>query len=193
MLVQFSLNALAVVLMFQGGCGVITQSNLQTPTPNPTTSESPPETKPEYIEQADGKIIKKDGWIVPTLTSEMVVKPRTSLKVRSYRVFKTEYGPKDDFIVTATRKVFADSGLMEDEGEHWRIWSIIKFEKNDTVFCYMMKGAKVILDSDGVVKGRVATAIGLNLYDEDGDGKFETLEFASISPEIPRLPKWVSE
>jgi len=182
--------------------GIIAQNIFLTTTSAPAPSPSPentlskvdvePKTNETKADEVD-KIIKDTGWSIPVLNPKMRVKPRVATQVRNVRSYKTEYELQNDFIVPATRKIFAESGLGNGIDEQWRVWSVIQFEKDDVTYCYMMKASKVTLNDDGTVKYRIATAITLNLYDEDADGKFETLEFAALYPEVPRFPKWLAD
>lgn len=141
------------------------------------------------FQNADDKLIRKDGWKLPALTGADVSKRKSTVDLGRTQIFRTEYELNHDFVMEATRPIVAQTQSQGAEVEHWAVRYVVVFEHDDKPFCYFLKAARVQLNADGSIQDRVATAVGLYIYDKDGDGVFEALDFGPIYPESPELPQ----
>ncbi len=183
---------LASVLVLQSACG----RNAET---SPSVPQVGPISKPQLIDQTpaptprsappERPLYRKEGWTIPGEDIMKIVEPRSRANIGTLSAYRTGYELTQDFVITATRRTTEESGLASDRGESWRIWSVTKFESQNKPFCFFLKGTKVKLNPDGTVKNAIASATGLVISDMDGDGVFETLEFAAVDAVAPKVPE----
>jgi hypothetical protein len=136
------------------------------------------------------KIIKKDGWTIPGLKQSEIKKPRHSNdSVSGQKIFFTVLEPKQDVITE-----FAPDTLQQKAplllNKKWLVDSITQYDINNRIFCYKVFLSIVDTNVSGEVNTRYGASTAIVYYDEDGDGKFETLDLEDNLAR-PRIPQWL--
>lgn len=133
-----------------------------------------------------GRAIKADGWEIPGLAGSKQVSGRGVL-IHGDKDFSPihwtfkqpaaqegrEFVFNDDYFTDGERK---ELGLLPGE---YGVMKIIEYDINERAFCYAIWIHPV----------GIGAMSELHYYDEDGDGKFETLERQKLNPLfVPRVP-----
>lgn len=154
----------------------------------------------------DGKsAINEDGWEIPALAS--FNKRRTATLEektgdgKSVKINLTEYiqNPSAEVI---TEEPFKSISAGPDPS--WKsigsmsIIDLTEFDVNGNKFAYKLGVVRVALDTQRKVVERAGSVFPLMYYDEDGDGKFETLILEEQNSRgtngfniAPQIPQWV--
>ena len=152
-----------------------------------TNSDMPlVESMPKIVAD-ETKFIRDDGWTLPNLRSDFDLTKRSQIKIEKINLGRSFYKKtpsSKDYIISFTKK---------DSLENWEVWEAIEFTYHSKPVCYFMKARLVRFDESGRLIG-IAKATGINLFDNNNDGKFETLELSEVFPEIPsHLPDWLNK
>lgn len=168
--------------------------------PNSKASQSAAATAPQKDVAAipqvasspdEQKVMKEGGWEIPGLAQGKVTQPRTvfrSSDVDGVRVYWAWLRPEaqegEEFIIE-------DAYFSADERKTLRlipgeqaVMKIARYDVGERVFCY-----QVTIHPKGI-----GAMNALVYYDEDGDGRFETVERGSVLPSfVPRIPQWTRQ
>lgn len=146
-----------------------------TPDPNP-----PKILASKYSKQ----VLNNAGWELPDLSS-FKEKSREIYKTNSIgKIEQTYFEPLFDVIHHADGNMFSE--VDNDPKISWLIRYLKVYSANGQPFCFVMRGNRVEVDSNGTIKGRLAMSIVLIYSDQDGDGRFEAFQYSSgESPLIP--------
>jgi tetratricopeptide (TPR) repeat protein len=151
-------------------------------------ADLPPDIKPE-------RSIKYEGWEIPGLANARALRPpeiqRTS--DRSIQLFSTYYEPE---IETFIKRPFPARRKPKPEEADWvseglKLSLIEERVINGHKFCCRLTMYEIFRDKQSGLPKDTNFVETLLYYDEDGDGKFETLEegFDYFAP--GHIPKWV--
>ena len=144
-------------------------------TPPAQTSETPTATAPR-------RVIKAQGWYIPSLAGSTVVVHRAAdLRPLAPPIYLTRYRPKAITLLALTDYSEPQAQVLGLTGYQWRINATTQYEVGHRVFSYAVE--LVPFDNFGVI----ATVKVLRFYDEDGDGIVETAEATTSE----RRPAWV--
>ena len=128
--------------------------------------------------------IKESGWIIPNSNLRKASTVSFKVKVQDERKVKlkvTYYDFQDDIV---TNEPLTSLGIVSDK---IRYQKISEYKIKDKIFCYKISFS---YDSSAVVSF-------FSYYDEDGDGKFESLVVDEIINgrssffNVPHIPQWL--
>jgi hypothetical protein len=141
------------------------------------------------------KFIKSDGWQLRNFDLLASDQPKRVRAIRlengkSVQVHETSIKPSGETVWRTERAFLLEPEVIQVEQLAWNVNSISKFEADGRPFCYVLQCTLAKLDQDGKIIALLASAASLNYYDESGDGIFETFEYGSPTP---RIPRWVVE
>ena len=171
--------------------------------PEPSLNESDnesvqrsPDVKEVEIPGGGRGRIKPDGWQIPDLTS---VEKAAEFKVEGA---KTIDGIEAVIEGARYRPVFGDilvpSEMATEMGVgDLNVQGVIEYKAKDRTFAYMFSVNQVELDkASNKIKSSRGVIFRFVIYDEDGDGKFETL--ATDEPSVdgrlrPHVPAWAGK
>lgn len=142
----------------------------------PTRTPLPPNVR----EDANGNLIKSDGWPIQKITSEDKWTRKAKGKTRKGRDVIYNLST-----ITPEGRPVADAISPNSPSTVWRIRYVEELSGRDgKIFCYRYEAT--LFDKDSNNNG-YASATGYNLCDYDGDGKYEFNGF--LNPLI--VPEWV--
>ena len=142
-------------------------------------------------------LVNNAGWEIPGLAQSRMLRPPELLKTRdrSIQLYVTYYEPEVAAFIKrpfpSRRKPKPEESVWVSEGLKVRL--IEEQVINGHTFCYKLDVEEMFHDQVTELPKYTNYSETLLYYDEDGDGKFETLEegldyFARL-----RIPKWVME
>lgn len=181
-----ALVASALLLCVAPACATTKSKTSHAPTPHAAGQEK--QSTREESPAEKGRVMREDGWEVPGLAAGVQMGERGLFRASSAaapQIDLTWLRPTvkgdDEFLID-------DNYFREDERKALRLLpgrlaviKIARYDVNQKPFCYV-----VFVHPQGV-----GATNGLAYYDEDGDGKFEVIERASVLPSfLPRLPAW---
>jgi tetratricopeptide (TPR) repeat protein len=150
-------------------------------------TELPPSVEPR-------KLTNEAGWEIPGLARSTKLRPPELQKTRdrSIQLYVTFYEPEVETLIKrpyeSRRKREADQAQWKSEG--LKIQLIEERVINGHTFCYAVRVEEYFLDESQ--KRRYSNdSETLWYYDEDGDGKFETLEEGLGYFSGGHIPDWV--
>ena|ERR1044072_1534802 len=162
----------------------------------PQTISTPNESSQSVSSSSNAKkYIKEGGWKVPDLNSSrrtLTLSKKVNLNNASVRVLITEFEPTTEIL---TDEPFKTINLSI---ELIHINTIRIYSVRGHVFCYRIQADEASKDN------KQRTVYGgmlffFSYYDEDGDGKFESLVLDEVDSSgnnsfyaFPHLPKWLS-
>jgi hypothetical protein len=116
------------------------------------------------------------------------------------RILENSYDPYVDLSLHHPGTVMPRICIGDDVGvyteDEYIPLRIDRYSYRGRVFCYLVEVAPYLYDDLTGVGGSAAAAYTFAFYDEDGNGRFETREFANIMIGAPdqfrlKLPQWV--
>jgi hypothetical protein len=152
-------------------------------------SDLPPEAQP-------GRLINEAGWEIPGFAASRKLRPPELRKTRdrSIQLYITLYEPE---VETFIKRPFPLRKNPKPEESKWKslglkIRMIEERVINGRKYCYSITADEIFEDEAGQPKylNRLET---LHYYDEDGDGKFETLEEGLDYFSLGHIPSWVMQ
>jgi len=185
---QFHISYIGFLIVSLAGCSETKQPASEALHTNQTkvvTETTPVPTRtplpPNVSEDADGNLIKPDGWpIQEIIPKETRRRPETG---------KTKKGRTVIFNVlsiTPEGRPVAEAVSPNESDKEWRIYEVDELSGRDgKIFCYVY--GVTLFPRNGNSNG-FATASGYRLCDYDGDGKYELNGF--IYPKLT-VPDWV--
>jgi tetratricopeptide (TPR) repeat protein len=140
------------------------------------------------------KLTKEAGWEIPGLARSTKLRPPELQKTRdrSIDLYVTFYEPE---LETLIKRPYESRRKREADQTHWKseglkIQLIEEQVINGHIFCYAVRVEEYFLDESQ--KRRYSNDLEtLWYYDEDGDGKFETLEEGLGYFSGGHIPDWV--
>ena len=141
--------------------------------------------------------VKAEGWQIPDFSSGEVERSTYKTRTKDGRKIDILVGQYDLKPYIVTDEPFLSIG---DNLGKIQIRTIREFRSGSRPFCYKFQVNRVSVDNEAnVVISSHGVSFFFSYYDEDGDGKFETLVLdekdaggiISFSSS-PHLPKWVS-
>ena len=144
-------------------------------------------------------LIKRSGWDVSLLVA---LKQKRNLRLKS------EASPAINIteLLVPAEGVLLEDTISRIEGDAqqngirnspMRVDHAVKYEVNGRVFCYFVSGPGVAIARISREETRVGTLGCISafaFYDEDGDGKFESLLSWNIQVSFePHIPDWASK
>lgn len=163
-------------------------ANESTVAVEPTVESSRTPLPPNVRKDAEGNLIKPDGWpiqeIIPKETRRMTAAGKTR-KGRTVIYNEVLITPEGRPVAQAVPP-YSEDGVPKDFYE-WRIRDVRELSGRDgKVFCYAY-GATLFGRGNGNYNSAMATATSYHLCDYDGDGKYEFLgQLVTIA-----IPDWV--
>jgi tetratricopeptide (TPR) repeat protein len=152
-------------------------------------ADLPPEIQP-------GKVIRDDGWEIPGFASSRMLRPPELQRTRdrSIQLYYTYYEPE---VETFIKRPFPSRRKPKPEEVEWvseglKVRLIEERVINGHRFCYKLDVEEMFHDKAGRPRYTNYSET-LLYYDEDGDGKFETLEEGLDYFAGGHIPKWVLE
>lgn len=143
------------------------------------------------------KYVKDEGWQIPGLdvsdrkkTDIWIVDIGTGKKVD---INATDYDPIPADVITEepTKLLNPNFGLIH-------IYAIKEFAKDNRKFCYKVQAERAAIDEKTGKHSYAGVLFFFSYYDEDGDGKFETLIFDERNNQgrsdfhlSPHIPQWL--
>lgn len=170
---------LILLIVFNSGCATVSEDSVLTANPGNT------ETAEEPFAAIDRIHVRTEGWSTPKADKKKISdSSATSFDWKTANgtpvsVIATNYLPARDLV---TRD------LMEAWGAHWgeiKITRITELKVRENVFCYLMVASKTKIDKDSKKTVGVGPDFPYRYFDNDGDGKFETLG------SMESVPNWV--
>lgn len=142
-------------------------------------TDSPPNTE---------RVLRLEGWEIPGLAVSVEVGKRSLFKTAGTKVpqlYWTWLRPKtkldEEFFIDDNYFTGHERGALHLLPGKLAVIKIVRYDIQQKPFCYV-----VFIHPQGV-----GATNGLAYYDEDGDGKFEGVERASVLPSfVPQLPTW---
>jgi hypothetical protein len=153
------------------------------------------------LAQQQGKEIRykinRQGWMIPGLSKSRVVGRRTRLKndeLRSNEVYITTLQPRVEAIEAISFYTVLDDSTLLITPSRIAVRSILRFDIDNHVFCYGVKGVGAFYDPRSR-RGGYGGEYTLLYYDDDGDGRFERFEDAGDPVRLltPEVPQWVQQ
>jgi len=153
------------------------------------------------LAQQQGKEIRykinRQGWMIPGLSKSRVVGRRTRLKndeLRSNEVYITTLQPRVEAIEVISFYTVLDDSTLLVTPSRIAVRSILRFDIDNHVFCYGVKGVGAFYDPRSR-RGGYGGEYTLLYYDDDGDGRFERFEDAGDPVRLltPEVPQWVQQ
>ncbi len=153
-------------------------------------SDLPADIQPE-------KLVNDAGWEIPGLAQSRMLRPPELQRTRdrSIQLYFTYYEPE---VETFIKRPFPSRRKPKPEEAEWiseglKVRLIEERVINGHKFCYKLDVEEMFHDKvTGLPKYTNYSEI-LLYYDEDGDGKFETLEEGLDYFARGHIPKWVLE
>ncbi|MBK9162503.1 MAG: hypothetical protein IPM21_01055 [Acidobacteria bacterium] len=132
------------------------------PTAAPTRTPLPPNVR----EDADGNLIKADGWPIQKIIPKDTWRRKATGKTKKGRTVIYNV-----LTITPEGRPVAEAASPYSPSTEWRISDVHELSGRDgKIFCYQY-GAS-LFDANSNSNG-YASATGYNLCDYDGDGKYE--------------------
>jgi hypothetical protein len=139
------------------------------------------------------RLVKEGGWDIPGFAQSRPIRPREIVKTRDRTVERhwTLYKPgvetfmERPFEPTTRQK----APVLKAEG-----LKIVMIEEHDVEghkYCYVVRTQEILRDEATNTRKYPTSFEDFLYYDEDGDGKFETLEEGPGVMSRPRIPEWV--
>lgn len=153
-------------------------------------ADLPPDIKPE-------RSIKDEGWEIPGLANARALRPPElqTTRDRSIQLYSTYYQPE---VETFIKRPFPPRRKPKPEEANWisqglKVSTIEEYVINGHKFCYRLAVYEIFRDKESGLPKYTNFLETLLYYDEDGDGKFETLEEGLDYFARAHIPKWVLE
>jgi tetratricopeptide (TPR) repeat protein len=150
-------------------------------------SDLPPDIQPE-------KLVNDAGWEIPGLAQSRMLRPPELQRTRdrSMQLYYTYYEPE---IETFIKRPFSSRRKPKTEEAEWvsdglKVRLIEERVINGHKFCYKLDVEEMFHDKGGRPRYTNYSET-LLYYDEDGDGKFETLEEGLDYFARGHIPQWV--
>jgi hypothetical protein len=143
-------------------------------------------------QDASPKVIKEGGWLIPGLSESKVKEARRRYQgYEGMEVYFTVLKPQRDIVTQFTPEELEHKArVLTFHNRHWLVDDITQYDINHQVFCYMVSVSMVDLSGPDKTLVRYMASTGIVYYDEDGDGKFETLDLGNnLRP--PHIPQWL--
>jgi hypothetical protein len=143
-----------------------------------------------------GRIVNEAGWEIPGLAVSRKLRPPEirNTRDRSLQLYVTLYEPE---VETFLARPFPSREKPKPEEVNWkseglRIRMIEERVINGRKYCYALDADEIFHDEAGQPKypNRSETLL---YFDEDGDGKFETLEEGFGYRSLGHVPAWVRQ
>ncbi len=153
------------------------------PTPAPTRTPLPPNVR----EDADGNLIKADGWPIQKIIPKETRQRRETGKTEKGRtvIYNVRSITPEGHPVAESASPYSENGAYENFYE-WRIRWLGELSGHDgRIFCYQYEAT--LFTKNMGPEGAVATATSYRLCDYDGDGKYESNGSGYGFP----IPDWV--
>jgi hypothetical protein len=139
-------------------------------------------------------VVNESGWKIPGLEESEITDKRMQLP-RAYGrtavpIWVTVYKPKRKFITTITRYSLKDNQTLIVAERKVLINAIIKCDLDGRTFMYILQCIIILEEPNG--RTGYSGMFGVQYYDNDGDGKFES--FAEGAPFVTHdlwIPDWV--
>jgi tetratricopeptide (TPR) repeat protein len=153
-------------------------------------SDLPPDIQPE-------KLLNDAGWEIPGLAQSSMLRPPElkRMRDRSIQLYFTYYEPE---VATFIKRPFLSRRKPKPEEAEWiseglKVRLIEERVINGHKFCYKLDVEEMFHDKVTGLPKYTNYSETLLYYDEDGDGKFETLEEGLDYFARGHIPKWVLE
>ena len=153
-------------------------------------SDLPPDIQPE-------RLVNDAGWEIPGLAQSRMLRPPELQRTRdrSIQLFFTYYEPE---VGTFVKRPFPSRRKPKPEEADWvseglKVRLIEERVINGHKFCYKLDIEEMFHDKVSGLPKYTNYSETLLYYDEDGDGKFETLEEGLDYFARGHIPKWVLE
>ena len=139
------------------------------------------------------RLVKEGGWEIPGLAQSRPIRPRETLKTRDRTVERhwTLYEPGAEIFMERPFELTAKQKAPGLKTEGLKISSIEEHDIEGRRYCYVVRTQEILRDEATNARKYPATFEDFLYYDEDGDGKFETLEEGLSVMSRPRIPEWV--
>jgi hypothetical protein len=134
---------------------------------------------------SDNLYKKEGGWQLPDLSQFKIREPRHQTKMlpdKPVKVYETIYDPTDSDRVVMIYPLSNESKSFETE-----ILQLTVYDWNERTFSYVLQTTPYAPPGGA----RVTTVSYFSYYDEDGDGKFETLDTTALRRNPLHTPEWV--
>jgi tetratricopeptide (TPR) repeat protein len=142
-----------------------------------------------------GKLIRDEGWEIPGLAQARMLRPPELQRTRdrSIQLYFTFYEPE---VETFIKRPFPSRRKPKPEQAQWisqglKVSLIEERVINGRKFCYRLTVYEIFHDKQTGLPKYSDNLETLLYYDEDGDGKFETLEEGLDYFARGHIPKWV--
>jgi hypothetical protein len=151
-------------------------------------------------QQAQGpgvnSVIKYGGWEVPGLVQSRIVTPRTLMRSKTQEaipVYVAVLEPEEEAVVDTNLYKLLDGKTIYIVPMKFSITRISQYDVDGRIFCYTVFVVRVFADPESKSQAYGGQS-SLTYYDDDGDGRFETLEQGNIRQlNNPRIPKWAQQ
>lgn len=144
-----------------------------------------------------GRVINDAGWEIPGLAQARMLRPPELQRTRdrSIQLYYTYYEPE---VQTFIKRAFPSRRKPKPEEADWiseglKVRLIEERAINGHKFCYKLDVDEIFHDKVTGLPKYTNYMETLLYYDEDGDGKFETLEEGLDYFARGHIPKWVLE
>lgn len=136
-------------------------------------------------------LIKKEGWQIPDMQQAESTKTKAKpIEGVDYTVEITRY-PR----VFGTLRAPADATAAMRLGD-LNVQSVSEYRADGSLFAYAFTVNRLYLDKEtNRITGSEGVVMFYTIYDQDGDGIFETLGLNDknfYSTMLPHVPKWVA-
>jgi len=133
------------------------------------------------------KIIRNEGWEIPGLKNSRLTRERTNFKsVNGRQIFSTVFTTAMDENAALDSDFFTDDERLTlhffPQGMSIITRQVVALDAGGKPFCYIVEFSP---------RG-VSAIITLFFYDNDGDGRFETVS-AQSENETTKFPEWVKQ
>jgi tetratricopeptide (TPR) repeat protein len=139
------------------------------------------------------RLVKEGGWEIPGLAQSRPIRPREIVKTRDRTVERhwTLYEPG---VETLLERPFEPTAKQKTPGLKTEGLQVIMIEEHDIEgrkYCYVVRTQEIFRDEATNARKYPTSFEDFLYFDEDGDGKFETLEEGLGVRSRPRIPEWV--
>lgn len=160
---------------------------------------TPPRRNPAYIfsSKHGTKFINEEGWEIPGLLESKkiaIYHPQIQIGSGNYvDMDLIEYRPASQIVTEEPFRSLSEipDSTVRSFGQI-NIYDIREYQINGHKFCYRVQANRMFINKETGISSQAGALFFFSYYDEDGDGKFESLELdESGLSDPPNIPQWV--
>jgi hypothetical protein len=163
---------------------------------NPNGSDYKLIIKPVVSSDGSKVFVREDGWQIPDLSLGKESKSKVVAETKDGQRIKVDVKDFELSPYVVTDEPFASVDYKIGKTQ---LRTVREYAVRNRVFCYMIQVNRItVFENTNTVRSSSGSLFFYAYYDEDGDGKFESLVFDEIGRfglssfvNPPHVPKWV--